>query len=436
MVIQSIKIQNFKGFSNQVYAFNPRFNVIIGDNGSGKSTVLNALQVALGGYLQCLDLPATKNFRRPIKPSEVRKVWNAAYKSYENAPKETAVEVSGYFETADAPISWKRAMLVNGTTSHNRMDTGALMDLVETWKQGKKSALLPTPIVASFGTERTQAQIRKSQQAQSRRTKLEKAFLAALSDKVDFIGAIEWLHNYEQELVYDREFEGTKTAFFEAIETAIPYLKKVGYNSYYQELEAEVQINEKAFGKTLHSNLSDGLKAMLNLVAELAFRCVALNGFFGKETIKKTAGVVLIDELDMHLHPNWQTRIVQDLKTAFPKIQFIVTTHAPFVIQSLKKEELIFLEPNLYAEEDPFRKSIEEISSEEMGVQNVPRSLRFLEMQEVASQYYNLLEQGHNSANSAAVKSLRKRLNELEQLFSDDPAFVALLKAERNGAEL
>lgn len=436
MVIQKINIQNFKGFENRTFAFNPRFNVIIGGNASGKSTVLNAVQVALGGYLQCLDLPATKNFRRPFKSTEGRMVWNPMYKTFENASGATAIEAQGQFIANEPPIIWKRVMQANGTTSHNQTHTSELIDTIEAWKLKRKTELMPAPIVASFGTERTQAQLRKAKKAQGRRTKWEKAYLAALSEKVDFLGSIEWLHNYDQELAYNREFEGTKTAFFEAIETAIPYLKQVGYNSYYQELEAEVNINEKAFGKTLHSNLSDGLKAMLNLVSELAFRCVALNGFLGSDTIKKTTGVVLIDEIDMHLHPNWQRHIVQDLKSAFPNIQFIVTTHAPFIIQSLKKEELIFLEPEFSAEEDPFRKSIEEISSDEMGVQYVPRSQQFLEMQEVASEYFSLLEKGQNSANSAAVKKLRERLNELELRFSDDPAFVALLKAERNGAKL
>jgi predicted ATP-binding protein involved in virulence len=96
-----------------------------------------------------------------------------------------------------------------------------------------------------------------------------------------------------------------------------------------EEKEAEVIIDHHTIGKTLHSNMSDGLKAMLNLVAELAFRCVILNGFKGEKAVKETEGIVLIDELDMHLHPNWQMHVVKDLKNAFPSIQFIVTSHSP-----------------------------------------------------------------------------------------------------------
>ena len=327
-------------------------------------------------------------------------------------------------------------MLKNNTTSHNQRNAGELMNVVEQLLRQKTNAQIPMPIVASFGTERTVAQLRKGKKAQSRRTQREKAFLAALSEKVDFDGVIEWMHNYDKELEYKKEYSETKNAVFNAIHTAIPYLKHVEYNSYYQEFEAEVIIDQHTVGKTLHSNMSDGLKAMLNLVAELAFRCVILNGYKGEAAVVETEGVVLIDELDMHLHPNWQMHVVQDLRNAFPSIQFIVTSHSPFIVQSIKKDELIILEEELDVESDPFRRSIEEISSTEMGVKEVPRSKAFLEMEEVAAKYYDLIEQGKTSDNDEEVAALRNQLNELEDKFSEDPAFVALLKAERKSSNL
>ena len=58
---------------------------------------------------------------------------------------------------------------------------------------------------------------------------------------------------------------------------------------------------------------------------------------------KETEGIVLIDEVDLHLHPTWQQRIIGDLKEIFPKVQFIVTTHAPAVISTVKSEIIILL---------------------------------------------------------------------------------------------
>jgi predicted ATP-binding protein involved in virulence len=436
MQISEIIIQNFRGFEERNFLFDTQFNVAIGNNTMGKSTLLNSLQVALGGYLQCLDIPSSKNYRRQYRAGEAFVRWNEEERSYTRNLTPTLITTTAKFSHISDSTKWTRVLLKNNTTSHNRRDVGQLMDTVDDLMRLKQDARVPMPIVASFGTERTVAQLRKGKKAQSRRTSREKAFLAALSEKVDFNGVIEWLHNYDKDLEYKKEFPGTKIAVFKAIETAIPYLKHVEYNSYYQELEAEVTVSQHAVGKILHSNMSDGLKAMLNLVSEIAFRCVVLNGFLEERAVTDTPGVVLIDELDMHLHPNWQMSVVDDLKAAFPSIQFVVTTHSPFIVQSLKKEELIILEEGVAVDSDPFRRSIEEIASNEMDVQDVPRSKAFLEMEEVAKKYYDLIAAGKTSENDAEVANLREQLNELEDKFSEDPAFVALLKSERKSADL
>jgi predicted ATP-binding protein involved in virulence len=182
--------------------------------------------------------------------------------------------------------------------------------------------------------------------------------------------------------------------------------------------------------------MSDGLIAMLNLVAELAFRCVILNGYLGSDAVIQTKGVVLIDELDMHLHPNWQRHVVRDLKQAFPNIQFVVTTHSAFIVQSIRAEELIIIDDEIQKGVDPFRKTIEAVAADEMGVENVPRSIEFLRMQEVAQEYFELIQDGGNSDDNGRVRQLREQLNELEERFGEDPAFVASLKIERKAKGL
>lgn len=68
---------------------------------------------------------------------------------------------------------------------------------------------------------------------------------------------------------------------------------------------------------------------------EIAFRCYLLNPHLGENAPAMTKGVVLVDEIDLHLHPSWQLHILNDLRAAFPEIQFIVTTHAPLVISQI-----------------------------------------------------------------------------------------------------
>ena len=86
--------------------------------------------------------------------------------------------------------------------------------------------------------------------------------------------------------------------------------------------------------------LSDGIRNMLTLVADIAFRAVKLNPSLGPFAATQTEGIVLIDEVDMHLHPAWQQTVLASLCEAFPQIQFIVTTHSPQVLSAIHRESV------------------------------------------------------------------------------------------------
>ena len=89
--------------------------------------------------------------------------------------------------------------------------------------------------------------------------------------------------------------------------------------------------------------LSDGYRNTLSLIADIAYRMAILNPQFLGDVTKKTPGIVLIDEVDLHLHPIWQKRILKTLKNVFPLVQFIVTTHSPSIISSARADELLIL---------------------------------------------------------------------------------------------
>ena len=84
--------------------------------------------------------------------------------------------------------------------------------------------------------------------------------------------------------------------------------------------------------------LSDGYIAMLGIIADIALRCVLLNRHLGEAALQTTPGVVVIDEIDLHLHPRWQRQVVDDLRRVFPCIHFVVTTHSPQVLASVRPE--------------------------------------------------------------------------------------------------
>lgn len=94
-------------------------------------------------------------------------------------------------------------------------------------------------------------------------------------------------------------------------------------------------------GREVRSNLlSDGYRRLVSIVVDIAFRCALLNKvMYGDEAYKHTYGTVIIDEIDEHLHPELQVRIMKALHETFPKIQFIVSTHAPLVMSSVETNE-------------------------------------------------------------------------------------------------
>ena len=89
-------------------------------------------------------------------------------------------------------------------------------------------------------------------------------------------------------------------------------------------------------------NLSDGVLIMLTLISDIALRCVLLNPYM-RLNANLTEGVVLIDEIELHLHPSWQRHVISDLRKVFPNIQFFITTHSPQVVSVVPRKSLFIL---------------------------------------------------------------------------------------------
>ena len=173
------------------------------------------------------------------------------------------------------------------------------------------------------------------------------------------------------------------------------------------------------------SQLSDGERSFLAMVCDLGRRLALANPMLNEPL--HGAGVVLIDELELHLHPKWQREAGEKLRMAFPNIQFIATTHSPFVIQALRPGELINLDPDEFGEYAD--KSIEDIAEKVMGVDLPQKSERYRQMMSAAEEYFRFLRTPGTLPED--VDAAGQRLNMLSEPFSDDPAFQALLKLER-----
>lgn len=438
MRINKIDIVNFKGFQREMREFKSNLIVVIGNNTAGKTTLLKALQIGLGAYLQCLSkLPSAVQYRRNFSIHDRFMAFDSTEKDYVPNGERTRITIDADFYVTDSiennepqftpiSISWSREF-TGSTTTHSRSCAGELMTMVSDMeaKRYEHHDGAIYPLVLSFGAKRTSdAQMKITRKIKERASRIEKAYKFALHDKVDFDGAMEWLARYDKNVRDGKEFVGTREAFFEALQTAIPALSEIDFD--HGEIEAVVSVTGHIPSRHHFSYMSDGLQSMINIVAEIAHRCIELNGCLRRNAVKKTPGVVMIDEIDLYLHPHWQKHVLQDLAQAFPMIQFIVSTHSPFIVQSLQKNQLISFDENVMIEGEPYRESLEDITADRMGLEQNIRSKRFQEMQEIAKNYFKSIQNGEED------KNLLEKLREIEATFSDNPAYLALLQSEYN----
>lgn len=437
MNVKEIAIVNFKGFQHKTVRLNKKMTVVIGNNTAGKTSLLKALQVGLGAYLQCLEhLPGGASYRRNFSALDRYKAFNTDLRDYIPNKERTSVEIVAGFpvttslngncaDIEEKCIKWKREY--TGTyTTHTRACVGELMDEVRYMEERRTEMHLGSvyPLVLSFGAKRTSdSQGKTISKIKERASRLEKAYKFALHDKVDFEGAVEWLKHYDKDIKDKKEFEGTREAYFEALETAIPALSEIDFDK--GEIEAVVSVTGHTPARHHFSYMSDGLQSMINIVSEIAYRCIELNGCLGVNAVKMTPGVVMIDEIDLYLHPHWQKHVLQDLMKAFPKIQFIVSTHSPFIVQSLGKNQLISFDDDVLTTGEPNKEGLEDITSERMGLKQEIRSKRFERMVDAATKLFKAVDDG-----AANAEELKRQLDMIEAEFSDDPAYLATIRLE------
>lgn len=431
MKIRQIVIKNFKGFASQTFDLNDQFTVFIGDNATGKTSALDALSVALGSFL--VELPGFST--RTINEREVRVV---NINGQPRPQKPVLIEAKGIIDN-DMPMYWKREIINKNTTSR---DTRGISSIARSkMEQSRNGSGVIFPVIAYHGTGRLWAEhekvgSKKKIGFQKQEEGIKMAYTNCLSAKSSSKEFLSWYKTQEdsiQKFSQPRDIAHLK-AFKETILKLIPdnRWKDMAFDRKAEDLMGIFTDNEGQQHKLAYGQLSDGYRNIIGLAADIAYRCIQLNPHLGENAVIDTPGIVLIDELDLHLHPNWQRHVVADLKNAFPNIQFVATTHSPFIVQSLKADELINLDlGNEGLEASPSNYGIEDVSEIEMGVENVARSDAFKQRVEIATKYFKLINQGKSSNTDMEVSDLRQQLNDMEERFSDDPTFVAHLKLER-----
>lgn len=200
-------------------------------------------------------------------------------------------------------------------------------------------------------------------------------------------------------------FDDELTWVNEAVKSALPECKGLQYDLTSRSLLVDFEDVSFPF-----ADLSDGQRGMVALFSDIARRMCILNPHMGKNVLKNTSGVVIIDELDIHLHPAWQRSIAPALKKAFPKVQFIAASHSPQIIGSLKPEEVILLDTGATHPRVTYGLDSSRVLEEVMGV-----SEREPEIETLLSELFSTIEDNDLEKANAQLQSLKERAPDLPE---------------------
>ncbi|RFB90745.1 hypothetical protein B5K08_17555 [Rhizobium leguminosarum bv. trifolii] len=439
MRLTELEIKNFRSFEQRAFRFHPEFNLIIGENASGKTTVLEAAAVAVGSWLLGFNGPTARN----IRESDVRYVLDRVETRARRLPQyPVEIAASGNVESIDGLVTanfrWRRELKgPKGRTTQT--DTEDLKSAARRHEQALVMGERPTlPVIRYFSAGRLWEPEKRAAGGRSTYTDYRDVvdkYLDSLRsplfgyeycmDPGNSSKKLVWWMLEERRIELDEGRESSHLrAVYDAVLSMMPELASVAVNLSLKDL-----VLHYADGRSVaFSNLSDGYRNVVAMVADLAIKIVMLNPHLGSEALGKTDGVVMIDELDLHLHPKWQRRIVEDLRRAFPKVQFICTTHSPFIVQSLRSgEELIVLDGQ--AIPDVANLSIQEVAEGLMGVDESDVSRRYGEMKDTARELLEEIEE-KRPIPQESFSEFKARLAQATAPYADNPAYQAFLEMQ------
>lgn len=425
MRIDHIAIDNYRRFEHFECDFDSHFTLLIGPNGSGKTSLLNAVFDSLGRWLnrnvaeqdvrrtQSVD-PGDVAWRLPVYPCSVRgdlfvdgqllQLWQQR-----NSAKASPMPMS--------PVA-----------DHQRAtrDFVTAQGLLEKWLD--PATTQPAPIIARFSASSILAgQGRPAQVQQPFETK-QQVWNRAAADTIDIQTVAQWFQYNELRTLQE---SNVPIAYGIARQAVLDAIHAIDIR--YVVRDNQLMLKHDDEGWRPWGELSDGQKRIAAIFCELALRCATLNSHLAERCIADSPGIVLIDELDLHLHPAWQRAAVADLRRVFPNLQFIVASHSPFLLQAaFEHGKVIDMRTGEFALADDL--SIEDLTENVMGVPQPQRGQHFLKLKELAADYMRKLESPPTDPED--LSRLKSELDGAMAVFANDPASAAWLEQQRAAAGL
>lgn len=344
--MKSIEINDFRCFQHLSLPFTSGINLLIGDNASGKTSLLLACKYAVNCFFSGFSdqytiwpKPHKNDFmhlnvgekRLGTSPIKLGFTWQS-----EGLP---ALELASTPQYLVCKNEKNRAPLVSGLKELR--DYGRfLLQKAFTYNSASQemTQLFALPLIASYSTHG----IHKSQKVQPgyfSEINQTPSFGYYLSSSTDGL-----LDHWIRRLLILEEAGRNELERSIVLKALNDMFGADGCNVI---SSFDIRINYKDVvchfvdGREIPvSLLSDGYRRLVSIVVDLAFRCALLNSLkYGIEATRKTTGTVIIDEIDLHLHPSLQAIVLKALQNTFPNLQFIVSTHAPMVMSGVESDE-------------------------------------------------------------------------------------------------
>lgn len=413
MFLKSMTLHNFRCFTDLKVNFNNRLTVLVGSNGAGKSTVLEAAAIAAGTLTSAMD--GLTNYG--IKKSD------AHYKCFDlgsnvDVQPQFPVEITAVGTIDGQEISWVRNL--NSANGRGGLAAAKEMTMIaenyqNRMRNGDKA--LKLPIISYYGTGRLWNQHREKKNDVFEKNNRSNGYIDSLDGAANDKLMMKWF----QKMTIQQAQRGELIPEFTAVRMAMEqvFASITGFSNVQVQFNLDTSdIDILYFDKNEEhlripvSLLSDGYKCTISLIADIAYRMAILNPQLLDKVLTETEGIVLIDEIDLHLHPSWQKRILKDLMEVFPKVQFIVSTHAPEVINSAKQDSIVVLSHNtvMPAMNETYGKDANTILREIMDVSERPD-----EIKQLFDRIYSLLDEEAWQQAEHIIEKLE------EEIGSNDP---------------
>lgn len=404
MHIEQLTLTQFRGAKKLPLALHDRMNVFVGMNGTGKSSLLDASAILLSWLINRIKTASASG--RPISEADIQNE-----SSYAILSLKLGIYAKSY--------EWSLVKHRKGRHQDEKSSLHELSELAAVLKKrfSASDGEVNLPLFVYYPVNRAVLDI-PLRIREKHRFDVLSAYDNALTGGSNFRTFFEWFREredlenenrrYRDQLIKPDGFQFPDPQL-EAVRSALGKFMPEFTNLTVRRNPLRMEV-EKSGQRLTVNQLSDGEKCLMAMVGDLARRLAIINPL--RDNPLDGEGIILIDEIDLHLHPKWQRMIVTHLRKVFPNCQFLVSTHSPHVMTHVHPENLFLLRMTTDAgmvcerPSESYGKTVERILEDLMGLETT----RPDDVSEALQQIYQHIDEGQLDQARTSIAQLQHRI--------------------------